>query len=125
MTALAGELRSSSVKRQRLGECTCVLSVEGRLTSRVALSFASALEAARDEGCSDFVFDFTGVGSVDSIAAMIFCEQRLQLFECSVVIAAQSPEAIIAIADAPVLADWPLRPTREEALSALLLEPLG
>jgi anti-anti-sigma regulatory factor len=125
MTALAEPLRCSSVTRQKLGECTCVLTVEGRFTARVALSFARELEAARTEGCTDFVFDFTDVGSVDSIAAMIFCEQRLQLVDCSVVIAAQSPEAIIAIADAPVLADWPLRPTREEALSALLLEPVA
>jgi len=125
MTALAEPRPRSNLARQKLGECTCVVTVEGRFTSRVALSFARELEAARSEGCSDFVFDFTGVGSVDSIAAMIFCEQRLQLFDCSVVIAAQSPEAIIAIADAPALADWPLRLTREEALSALLLEPVA
>jgi anti-anti-sigma regulatory factor len=125
MTALTEPLRRSNITRKKLGECTCVITVEGRFTSRVALSFARELEAARTEGCSDFVFDFTDVSSVDSIAAMIFCEQRLQLFECSVVIAAQSPEAIIAIADAPVLADWPLRPTREEALAALLLEPVA
>jgi anti-anti-sigma regulatory factor len=125
MSALTEPLRRRNVSRQRLGECTCVLTVEGRFTSRAALGFARELEAARSEGCTDFVFDFTDVGSVDSIAAMIFCEQRMRLFDCSVVIAAHSPEAIITIADAPVLADWPLRPTRDEALSALLLEPVA
>jgi anti-anti-sigma regulatory factor len=125
MTALTEPLRRSTVSRRTLGERTCVISAEGRFTSRVALNFANALQGARAEGCTDFVFDFTGVVGVDSIAAMIFSEQRAQLVECSIVIAAHAPEAIVSLADAPVLAEWPLRPTCEEALAALLLEPVA
>jgi anti-anti-sigma regulatory factor len=125
MTALIEPLRRSSVTRQTLGERTCVISAGGRFTSKVALNFARAIEYARAEGCTDFVFDFTGIVGVDSIAAMIFCEQRAQLTDCSVVIAAEAPEAIVSLADAPVLADWPLRPTCDEALATLLLEPVA
>jgi anti-anti-sigma regulatory factor len=116
---------SSSVTRRTLGEQTCVISAGGRFTSRIALNFARELAEARAEGCTDFVFDFEGVATVDSIAAMIFCEQRLQLADCSVVIAAQHPETIVALADAPLLADWPLRPSCDEALAVLLAEPVA
>jgi anti-anti-sigma regulatory factor len=102
-----------------------VISVDGRFTSRAALAFANELASARQEGCVDFVFDLTAIDSVDSIGAMIFCEQRLQLVDCSVVIAARHPETIVALADAPVLADWPLRATRADALATLLREPVG
>jgi anti-anti-sigma regulatory factor len=125
MSTLVEFQQRSRVTRKTLGECTCIITAEGRFTSRVALAFARELAAARTEGCSDFVFDFGGVQTVDSIAAMIFCEQRLQLSDCSVVIAAGHPETIVALADAPVLADWPLRPTREEALATLLREPVA
>jgi anti-anti-sigma regulatory factor len=125
MATLVEFQQRSRVTRTTLGECTCVITAEGRFTSRVALGFARELAAARTEGCTDFVFDFSGVQTVDSIAAMIFCEQRLQLSDCAVVIAARHPETIVALADAPVLADWPLRPTREDALATLLLEPVA
>ena len=125
MSALVEPYRSNRITRQTLGERTCVISASGRFTSRSALAFARELSAARTEGCTDFVFDFGDVQTVDSIAAMIFCEQRLHLADCSVVIAARRPETIIALADAPMLADWPLRATREDALATLLREPVA
>jgi anti-anti-sigma regulatory factor len=125
MSALVEPYRSNRITRQTLGERTCVISASGRFTSRSALAFARELSAARTEGCTDFVFDFESVTAVDSIAAMIFCEQRLELEECSVVVAAQHPETIVALADAPLLADWPLRSSRDEALATLLLEPVA
>jgi anti-anti-sigma regulatory factor len=125
MSALVETLRRSIVTRQTLGERTCIISVAGRFTSRAALGFANELSAARQEGCCDFVFDLTGIDSVDSIGAMIFCEQRLHLADCSVVIAARHPETIIALADAPMLAEWPLCATRADALAALLREPVA
>jgi anti-anti-sigma regulatory factor len=102
-----------------------VIAAEGRFTSRSALLFARELSAARNDGCSDFVFDFADVTGVDSIAAMIFTEQRLELEDCTVVVAARHPETIVALADAPLLADWPLRQTGEEALATLLAEPVA
>jgi anti-anti-sigma regulatory factor len=115
----------SGVTRRTLGERTCVISADGRFTSRVALEFARELDRARAEGCTDFVFDFEAVPAVDAIAAMIFFDQRLELGGCAVVIAAQHPETIVALADAPLLADWPLRASRAEALATLLLEPVA
>ena len=79
MSALVEPYRSGGVSRRTLGECTCVIAAEGRFTSRSALLFARELSAARNDGCSDFVFDFADVTGVDSIAAMIFTEQRLEL----------------------------------------------
>ena len=125
MGALVEPHRGTTVVRWTLGECTCVISAEGRFTSRSALVFARELSSARDEGCTDFVFDFAAVTSVDSIAAMIFTEQRLELEDCTVVVAARHPETIVALADAPLLADWPLRQTGEEALATLLAEPVA
>ncbi|HEX3317605.1 MAG TPA: STAS domain-containing protein [Solirubrobacteraceae bacterium] len=126
MSALVEPFRGgSNISRQKLGERTCVITAAGRFTSRVALSFARELSEARTEGCTDFVFDFSSVASVDSIAAMIFSEQRLELQECEVVIAARHPETIVALADAPLLSDWPLRPSRGDALATLLLEPVA
>ena len=125
MSALVEPYRSGGVSRRTLGECTCVIAAEGRFTSRSALLFARELSAARNDGCSDFVFDFADVTGVDSIAAMIFTEQRLELEDCTVVVAARHPETIVALADAPLLADWPLRPTGEEALATLLAEPVA
>src|SRR5690242_16444755 len=90
MTALVEPFRGGSgISRQRMGERTCVITADGRFTSRLALSFSRELAEARNEGCTDFVFDFCAVASVDSIAAMIFAEQRLELEDCAVVIAAQ------------------------------------
>jgi hypothetical protein len=40
-------------------------------------------------------------------------------------VAARHPETIVALADAPLLADWPLRQTGEEALATLLAEPVA
>ena len=125
MSALVEPYRSGGVSRRTLGECTCVIAAEGRFTSRSALLFARELSAARNDGCSDFVFDFADVTGVDSIAAMIFTEQRLDLEDCTVVVAARHPETIVALADAPLLADWPLRQTGEEALATLLAEPVA
>ena len=125
MSALVEPYRSGGVSRRTLGECTCVIAAEGRFTSRSALLFARELSAARNDGCSDFVFDFADVTGVDSIAAMIFTEQRLELEDCTVVVAARHPETIVALADAPLLADWPLRSTSDEALATLLLEPVA
>jgi len=125
MSALVEPFHGSKITRQTLGECTCVITAEGRFTSRMALNFSRELTDARGEGCTDFVFDFASVGSVDSVAAMIFCEQRLELEGCAVVIAAQHPETIVSLADAPLLADWPLRPSREDALATLLAEPVA
>jgi len=125
MSALVEPYRSGDVSRRTLGECTCVIAAEGRFTSRSALLFARELSAARNDGCSDFVFDFADVTGVDSIAAMIFTEQRLELEDCTVVVAARHPETIVALADAPLLADWPLRQTGEEALATLLAEPVA
>jgi anti-anti-sigma regulatory factor len=125
MSALVEPNRSGGVSRRTLGECTCVIAAEGRFTSRSALLFARELSAARNDGCSDFVFDFADVTGVDSIAAMIFTEQRLELEDCTVVVAARHPETIVALADAPLLADWPLRQTGEEALATLLAEPVA
>ena len=125
MSALVEPYRSGGISRRTLGECTCVIAAEGRFTSRSALLFARELSAARDDGCSDFVFDFADVTGVDSIAAMIFTEQRLELEDCTVVVAARHPETIVALADAPLLADWPLRQTGEEALATLLAEPVA
>ncbi|HEX4624523.1 MAG TPA: STAS domain-containing protein [Solirubrobacteraceae bacterium] len=125
MSALVEPYRSGGVSRRTLGECTCVIAAEGRFTSRSALLFARELSAARNDGCSDFVFDFADVTGVDSIAAMIFTEQRLELEDCTVVVAARHPETIVALADAPLLADWPLRQTGEEALATLLAEPVA
>ena len=125
MTALVEPYRSGGITRRTLGECTCVIAAEGRFTSRSALLFARELSAARGDGCSDFVFDFAEVTGVDSIAAMIFTEQRLELEDCTVVVAARHPETIVALADAPLLADWPLRQSSEEALATLLAEPVA
>ena len=125
MSALVEPYRSGGVSRRTLGECTCVIAAEGRFTSRSALLFARELSAARNDGCSDFVFDFADVTGVDSIAAMIFTEQRLELEDCTVVVAARHPETIVALAHAPLLADWPLRQTGEEALATLLAEPVA
>lgn len=125
MSALVEPYGSGGVSRRTLGECTCVIAAEGRFTSRSALLFARELSAARNDGCSDFVFDFADVTGVDSIAAMIFTEQRLELEDCTVVVAARHPETIVALADAPLLADWPLRQTGEEALATLLAEPVA
>ena len=125
MSALVEPYRSGGVSRRTLGECTCVIAAEGRFTSRSALLFARELSAARNDGCSDFVFDFADVTGVDSIAAMIFTEQRLELEDCTVVVAARHPETIVALADAALLADWPLRQTGEEALATLLAEPVA
>jgi anti-anti-sigma regulatory factor len=125
MSALVEPYRSGGVSRRTLGECTCVIAAEGRFTSRSALLFARELSDARNDGCSDFVFDFADVTGVDSIAAMIFTEQRLELEDCTVVVAARHPETIVALADAPLLADWPLRQTGEEALATLLAEPVA
>ena len=125
MSALVEPYPSASIIRRRFGERTCVISAEGRFTSRSALAFARELSSARTEGCTDFVLDFESVTTVDSIAAMIFAEQRLELEDCSVVVAARHPETIVALADAPLLADWPLRPTGDEALATLLLEPVA
>ena len=125
MSALVEPYRSGGVSRRTLGECTCVIAAEGRFTSRSALLFARELSAARNDGCSDFVFDFADVTGVDSIAAMIFTEQRLELEDCTVVVAARHPETIVALADAPLLADWPLRQTGDEALATLLAEPVA
>jgi anti-anti-sigma regulatory factor len=125
MSALVEPYRSGGVSRRTLGECTCVIAAEGRFTSRSALLFARELSDARNDGCSDFVFDFADVTGVDSIAAMIFTEQRLELEDCTVVVAARHPETIVALADAPLLADWPLRQTAEEALATLLAEPVA
>ena len=125
MSALVEPYRSGGVSRRTLGECTCVIAAEGRFTSRSSLLFARELSAARNDGCSDFVFDFADVTGVDSIAAMIFTEQRLELEDCTVVVAARHPETIVALADAPLLADWPLRQTGEEALATLLAEPVA
>ena len=125
MSALVEPYRSGGVSRRTLGECTCVIAAEGRFTSRSALLFARELSAARNDGCSDFVFDFADVTGVDSIAAMIFTEQRLELEDCTVVVAARHPETIVALADAPLLADWPLRQSGEEALATLLAEPVA
>jgi anti-anti-sigma regulatory factor len=125
MSALVEPYRSGGVSRRTLGECTCVIAAEGRFTSRSALLFARELSAARNDGCSDFVFDFADVTGVDSIAAMIFTEQRLELEDCTIVVAARHPETIVALADAPLLADWPLRQSGEEALATLLAEPVA
>jgi anti-anti-sigma regulatory factor len=125
MSALVEPYRSGGISRRTFGECTCVIAAEGRFTSRSALLFARELSAARNDGCSDFVFDFADVTGVDSIAAMIFTEQRLELEDCTVVVAARHPETIVALADAPLLADWPLRQTGEEALATLLAEPVA
>jgi anti-anti-sigma regulatory factor len=125
MSALVEPYRGNSVTRRTLGECTCVISAEGRFTSRSALIFARELSAARSAGYIDFVFDFEAVTAVDSIAAMIFSEQRLELEDCTVVVAAQHTETIVALADAPLLVDWPLRTTADEALATLLLEPIA
>lgn len=124
MSALVEPLRSSPVARHTLGESTCVIRVDGRLTSRTAIAFADHVAAARDAGCTDFVLDLTDVETVDSVAAMIFCEQRLKLEECDVVLAARHPETIVALADVPVLAEWPLRATLADALTTLLLQPV-
>jgi anti-anti-sigma regulatory factor len=102
-----------------------VIRVDGRFTSRTAIAFADQIAGAREEGCTDFVLDLTEVQTVDSIGAMIFCEQRLKLVDCEVVLAARHPETIVALADVPVLADWPLRATLADALTTLLLQPVG
>jgi anti-anti-sigma regulatory factor len=125
MSALVEPLRHNSVARRTLGERTCVIRVEGRFTSRAAIAFAQEVQVAVDDGCLDFVLDLTDVDTVDSIASMIFCEQRLKLEDCEVVLAARHPETIVALADVPVVADWPLRATLADALSTLLLEPVA
>jgi anti-anti-sigma regulatory factor len=119
-------IRHAAVGRQVLGERTCVIRAEGRFTARVAIAFAAELaDALEQDGCHDFVLDLSEVDSVDSIGAMIFCEQRLKLVDCSVVIAARHPEAIVGLADAPIMADWPLRSSLADALATLLLEPVA
>ena len=125
MSALVSPTAAAASPGGRSASARASIAAEGRFTSRSALLFARELSAARDDGCSDFVFDFADVTGVESIAAMIFTEQRLELEDCTVVVAARHPETIVALADAPLLADWPLRQTGEEALATLLAEPVA
>ncbi|HLM51773.1 MAG TPA: STAS domain-containing protein [Solirubrobacteraceae bacterium] len=112
------------VWREGLGEHACIVEVRGVLSWGTAAELLEAVDAARREGRTEFVLDLSAVTGVDSLATMTLraLPERLEL--CDVVVAAEAQDAVVAIAQAAIHDDWPLRPTRAEALALLLSRPI-
>src|SRR5919197_4693210 len=72
------QVSTPSVGEERLGECTCVLTPRGPLTSDAAGTLHASIMQAVGAGCCDFVIDLTEATDVSPYLAIVLLNaQRL------------------------------------------------
>lgn len=97
----------------------------------LSLSTAGALELAVDEriqdGCCELVLDFTRVRSLRPSATIVLQQLQTRLLDagCEVVVAAARPEVAAALVSGSLGDTWPVAPTAEDALAAMLARPVA
>ena len=125
MALLANPTPVTKVAIEALGESVAVVAVEGRLTWSSSAELVNGAVRVRREGRHEIVLDLSAVDEVDAMVSMTLRALPGHLDGCEVVVAAQAPEAVIAVSHATEAADWPLRSTRAEALALLLSRPVA
>jgi anti-anti-sigma regulatory factor len=124
-TAGSVQVDTAFVSEERLGECTCVLTPRGSLTSDAAGRLHASIMRAVGAGCCDFVIDLTEATDVSPYLAIVLLNaQRVVIPDdgyCCVVATDQATRRLFHLSS--LASVWPLAPTRAEALAGVLRRP--
>jgi anti-anti-sigma regulatory factor len=117
---------TAAVSSTRLGERTCVVAVPAGLDAAAARRLEDGVNAALDDGCRDFVLDFTAVRRCQDrhpTAVLVRVAHRLTAMGCEVFVAARHLDLLAFFGSVPSWSKLPVALERDEALALLLERP--